>query len=146
VHLSARVLVVDDDLATCTLVSEILTGAGYTVITRTVPFDALDQVRSGCRFDLAIVDVVMPGMSGDALATALRAIDPDVKVLFVTGYSGALFQARPTLWEGEAFLEKPCSDTALLEAVSLLLTDRIGAPPSSSGASVGTSEEPEPLV
>lgn len=141
-----RILVVDDDPSTCTLVSEILSGAGYAVVTCTVAFDALERVKSGGRFALAIVDVVMPGMSGDELATAMRAVDPDLKILFVTGYAGALFQARPTLWAGEAFLEKPCSDTALLEAVSLLLTERIAATRASSGVRVGSPEDPEPLV
>jgi hypothetical protein len=42
-------------------------------------------------------------------------------VLYLTGYSQALFDHRPVLWEGEAFLEKPCSPAELREAVSLLL-------------------------
>jgi CheY-like chemotaxis protein len=141
----ARVIVVDDEPSICSLVRDILEHAGYVVATSTVPHQALDLVKQSDRFDLAIIDVVMPGMPGDELATAMRAVDPDLNVLFLTGYPGALFQARPTLWAGEAFLEKPCSDTALLEAVSLLLTHRIPRLTGSSGASVTSPDKPEPL-
>ena len=104
----ARVIVVDDEPSICSLVRDILEHADYVVATSTVPQQALDLVKQSDRFDLAIIDVVMPAMPGDELATAMRAVEPDLKVLFLTGYPGALFQARPPLWAGEAFLEKPC--------------------------------------
>ncbi len=140
-----RVIVVDDEPSICSLVRDILEHAGYSVVTVTTSHAALDVVKGATRFALAIIDVVMPAMSGDELATAMRAVDPDLKVLFLTGYPGALFQARPRLWDGEAFLEKPCSDKALLEAVSLLLTARIAAASESTGTHVGSSGDPEPL-
>jgi two-component system, cell cycle sensor histidine kinase and response regulator CckA len=78
-------------------------------------------LNRGVTFDLAILDVVMPGMTGDELARVLRRRDPDAKILFLTGFSEALFQARPVLWAGEAFLEKPFTPRGLEEAVSLIL-------------------------
>jgi hypothetical protein len=45
----------------------------------------------------------------------------------LSGYVDQLFEKRPYLWEGEAFLEKPFTPKALLEAVSLLLHERLGA-------------------
>jgi DNA-binding NarL/FixJ family response regulator len=62
----------------------------------------------------------MPQMRGDELARHLRQMDPDVKVLYFTGDSDRLFKETMTLWEHEAFVDKPVSGTGLLEAVSLL--------------------------
>jgi CheY-like chemotaxis protein len=66
-------------------------------------------------------------MDGDELAARLRQSWPDLKVLYLTGYSQALFGNRALLREGEAFLEKPCSPAELLEAVSMLLFNRTSA-------------------
>jgi len=48
-----------------------------------------------------------------------------LKVLYLTGYADLLFNERATLWEGEAYLDKPCSVKGLLEAVNLALYGRI---------------------
>ena len=49
-------------------------------------------------------------------------------MLYLTGYSDRLFKEKVTLWEDEAFLDKPCSVKGLIEAVSLLLFGRFDAP------------------
>jgi CheY-like chemotaxis protein len=67
----------------------------------------------------------MPQMDGDALAARLRHDAPDLKVLYLTGFSQSLFETRSVLWDGEAFLDKPCAPAALLEGVSQLLFDRV---------------------
>jgi DNA-binding NarL/FixJ family response regulator len=67
-------------------------------------------------------------MRGDELARQLRQRDPDVKVLYFTGYSDRLFEHRKTLWEHEAFIEKPVTVNGLLEAVSLLLFGQTNGP------------------
>jgi CheY-like chemotaxis protein len=121
-----RALVVDDDAPTCVLIADILRRDGYKVVTTTDPAEALRIAAADrARFDVAVLDVVMPTMSGDELARQLRKHDDRLKVLFLTGFSGALFQARPMLWEGEAYLEKPCTDRGLLEALALLITGRL---------------------
>jgi CheY-like chemotaxis protein len=63
----------------------------------------------------------MPVMQGDVLAARLRQSDPDLPVLYLTGFAEHLFRERPVLWEREAFLEKPSSPDGVLEAVSMLL-------------------------
>jgi CheY-like chemotaxis protein len=142
-----RVLVVDDDEPTCRLLAAILRRAGYEPTIAVSADEALRAVRDRGPFDLATVDVVMPQTSGDQLAAILRSHDPDLKVLFVTGYPEALFQAQPHLWKGEAFLEKPCSDRGIVEAVSLLLTGRIAADAPRAGETVeGGDSESEPIV
>ena len=70
----------------------------------------------------------MPQMRGDELGRRLRQRDPDVKVLYFTGYSDQLFEDRQTLWEHEAFIEKPVTSDGLLEAVSLLLFGHTDGP------------------
>jgi len=121
----ASLLVVDDEPSVALMVAEILKREGYGVRTATRVDDARAWVEDGARFDLAILDVVMPTMSGDQMAEWLRQRDPDAKVLFLTGYAEALFQARPILWAGESFLEKPFTSKGLLEAVSMALYGRL---------------------
>jgi two-component system, cell cycle sensor histidine kinase and response regulator CckA len=121
----AKILIVDDEPSICSLVAHILGAAGYDVTSFSRVEDAQQLLDGGARFHLAVLDVIMPGMSGDELARLLRRRDPDAKVLFLTGYADALFQARPVLWHGEAFLEKPFTPKGLEEAVSMMLYGRI---------------------
>ena len=71
--------------------------------------------------DLLLTDLKMPGMDGDELASKLRYQHPDLRVLYLTGYSDDLFSKKAALWEGETFLDKPCSVAGLLEAVAMAL-------------------------
>jgi two-component system cell cycle sensor histidine kinase/response regulator CckA len=116
-----RILVVDDDAPMCQYVAHVMEAAGYTVTTAAGGPAALAAVGEHGAPDLLLTDLKMPQMNGDELAARLRQSLPDLKVLYLTGFSQALFSNRPQLWEGEAFLEKPCTPAALLEGVSLLL-------------------------
>ena len=53
---------------------------------------------------------------------------PQLKILYLTGFSDNLFKARVMLWEDEAYLDKPCSIKSLLQAVSLLTFGTAEAP------------------
>jgi FixJ family two-component response regulator len=116
-----EILVVDDDESMCELVATMLRNGGYCPIATSDPEQALRMSAAGQRFALAILDVVMPNMGGEGLAARLRRDDPDLRVLYLTGYADILFAVRPILWENEAFLEKPFTEEGLLEGVSLLL-------------------------
>lgn len=116
-----RVLVVDDEESILTFAERTLRDAGYEVVLASNGPEALRIVEAQSPFDLFVIDILMPQMSGDELARQLRQRDPDVKVLYFTGYSDRLFAERNVLWENEAFIEKPVSLKALLEAVSLIL-------------------------
>jgi DNA-binding NarL/FixJ family response regulator len=63
---------------------------------------------------------MMPEMNGDAVARRLRQKYPALKVLYYTGFADRLFDEKRTMWEDEAYLEKPSGVRGLLEAVSLL--------------------------
>jgi two-component system, cell cycle sensor histidine kinase and response regulator CckA len=132
----ARVLIVDDEETILRLVQRVLSGAAYDTFATTEPTTALALGSSGRVFDLLVTDLMMPGMQGDELARRLRLHRPDLKVLYLTGFADRLFDVRTTLWENEAFVEKPVTPNGLLEAVSLALfgylrgPDRGGEPPS----------------
>lgn len=134
-----RALVFDDDRPTVKLVSDILREAGYEVTAATSVGDVARVADCGDLFDVAILDVEMPSLPGDELARRLRRRNPNLKILFVTGFPGALFQSQPTLWDDEAFLAKPCTDRGLVEAVALLVTGKIPQAGSRRSATVGTA-------
>jgi CheY-like chemotaxis protein len=86
-------------------------------------------MASEARVDFLIADLDMPVMRGEEMAKKIRALRPDLRVLYVTAQSEQLFKERPELIEGEAFLDKPFTLRGLLEAVSLLKNGFIKAPP-----------------
>lgn len=120
-----RVLVVDDDDGVRSFAGRVLRMGGYEVREAEDGASALDMTAKSDPFDLAVIDLMMPGMSGDELARRLRERDPNLKVLYFTGYADRLFAEKQHLWEGEAFLDKPVTVKGLQEAVSLLLFGRI---------------------
>lgn len=116
-----RVLVVDDEPPIRVLVNRVLRFAGYETALAANGLDALQLLETEPRFDLLLTDLVMPGLSGDDVASRACALYPELKVLYLTGYSDRLFRARAMLGTHEAFLEKPVTSGGLLEAVSLAL-------------------------
>jgi two-component system, cell cycle sensor histidine kinase and response regulator CckA len=125
-HADAQVsvLVVDDEEAVRKLVDRVLREGGYRTTTAADGPEAIDAASKLDTLDVLVTDVMMPQMQGDELARRLRQRQPGLKVLYLTGYSDQLFKDKITLWEDEAFLDKPCSMKGLLEAVSLLLYGR----------------------
>src|SRR5262245_62891996 len=113
------VLIVDDDEAVLSFVDRVLSEAGYQTMTASNGPDAIELARK-TPIDLLLTDVNMPRMTGDELARRLRHDEPALKVLYLTGYSDQLFKEKTTLWQDEAYLEKPCTIAGLLEAVALL--------------------------
>jgi len=126
---AARILIVDDELGIRNFVDRVLRSAGYATELAPDGPEALKICETSAAFDLLVVDLAMPVMRGDELARRLRQTIPTLKVLYITGDSERLFQDKGTLWEGEAFVDKPCSAAVLVEAVSLLLVGRIPRKP-----------------
>ena len=123
-----RALIVDDEELVRKFVERVLREAGYETATAGDGPEALQVIAEAGTFDILVTDVMMPQMTGDELARQIRASTPEIKVLYLTGFSDRLFKEKVTLWADEAFLDKPCSAQGLLEAVSLLLFGRIDAP------------------
>jgi two-component system cell cycle sensor histidine kinase/response regulator CckA len=121
----ATVLIVDDEEPVRNFVERVLRDAGYKTAVAADGPEAIDIASKLDSLDVLVADVMMPQMMGDELGRRLRQREPGLKVLYLTGYSDRLFKEKVTLWEGEAFLDKPCSVKGLLEAVSLLLLGHI---------------------
>jgi two-component system cell cycle sensor histidine kinase/response regulator CckA len=126
-----RVLVVDDEEPVRKFVARVLTDTGYDIATASDGPDALRVAADLGRIDVLVTDVMMPDMTGDELARRLRQIEPSVKVLYLTGFSDRLFKEKVTLWEDEAYLDKPCSVKGLQEAVALLTFGTMAGSPKS---------------
>lgn len=114
------VLIVDDEEAVLRFVRRVLQEAGLKTIVAHDGAEAVTTAALVGDIDLLVTDLMMPHMNGDELARRLRLVQPDLPVLYLTGFSDRLFADRMQLWENEAFLDKPCSIRGLLEAVSLV--------------------------
>lgn len=123
-----RVLVVDDEEPIRKFVERVLRDAGHETVAAADGVEAIELAQQKEGFDILVTDLVMPGISGDELARRLRQNEPKLKVLYLTGYSDRLFMEKSTLWQDEAFLEKPCSVKGLREAVALLFFGQLETP------------------
>ena len=123
----ATILIVDDEESVRAFVERVLNEAGYKTVVAAGGPQALEDAAKLGTFDLLVTDMMMPDMTGDELARRLRLNDSKLKILYLTGYSDRLFKDKVTLWEDEAFLDKPCTVKSLREAVSLLLSGSVNA-------------------
>ncbi|WP_437785900.1 ATP-binding protein [Sorangium sp. So ce1097] len=112
------VLVTDDEDAVVTLASRILAQGGYTTLTARGPREALRvcEAQRG-RIDLLLTDVLMPEMTGRELAERLARLRPDMRVLFMSGYTGDALDVPRAARPGAALLAKPFTAESLLRAV-----------------------------
>jgi two-component system cell cycle sensor histidine kinase/response regulator CckA len=113
------ILVVDDEAPMRSLARRILEEDGYSVTEASDGLEAIPLLAER-PFNLMVADLAMPNLGGDELVCRVRGAHPELKVLYVTGNIDSLMDAR-SLWEDEAFLEKPYTPRGLTEAVSLLL-------------------------
>jgi signal transduction histidine kinase/CheY-like chemotaxis protein len=101
------VLVVEDEDGVRRMTVEALQSLGYTVIAAAGPEHALDLLNEGVRANLLFTDIVMPGMDGRALAERIKEKQPEVKVLFTTGYTRGAPLYDVIAESGGAMLPKP---------------------------------------
>lgn len=119
---SETILMVEDDEAISELAQRILSVKGYHVISAHDGPSALRICSERvAEFDLLITDVVMPVMSGRALARQILSMYPNIKVLFVSGYSEDAILHQDPLAPGTAFLQKPFSADSLQRKVREVL-------------------------
>ena len=119
---SETVLVADDEDGVRDLLRKVLTEFGYTVLTARHGRDAL--MVAGDRsdaIDLLVTDVVMPEMSGRELAETLRARQPDLKVLYISGYTDDEVVQRGVSGREVPFLRKPFASEELVRRVREVL-------------------------
>jgi len=111
---SETLLVVEDQQEVRKLTKRVLEARGYTVLAARNGAEALEIVaQHPSRIHLMITDVVMPGMNGRELAQHARARRSDLKVLYVSGYTGEAVLQNRLLEPGVAFLQKPFTPDVL---------------------------------
>jgi signal transduction histidine kinase/FixJ family two-component response regulator len=103
---SCRILAVDDEIIVQSLIRDALEDEGHEVDTATSGKAAIEILRSTA-IDLLITDIRMPGMSGTELAEQARLINPNIGVIFITGYA-SLNSAKDAIKQGALdYIMKP---------------------------------------
>ncbi|MBN2530171.1 MAG: response regulator [Deltaproteobacteria bacterium] len=117
------VLVVDDEYQVITLLKRLLNGCGYRVITAENGKKALTIYASQySEIDLVLLDIIMPEMRGLECFRKMKEIDPDVKVVINTGYTGDDSAAQMLMEGAKAIVEKPFDVNRLSATISKVLT------------------------
>lgn len=116
------VLVVDDEAEIRKLVGAMVGQFGYHAITADSGEHALTLYKhQNHPLALLITDVVAPGMSGPMLADKLSALQPDLKVLYISGYDNTHVVQKYVVEKGHALLAKPFTVEDLRSKISELL-------------------------
>lgn len=102
------ILLVEDDEILCEMTQTMLQTFGYDVTIAHSPDEALGLLEAGCQdFALLLTDVVMPGMNGRQLAEHVTVKCPEIKVMFMSGYTSDAVVHRGVVEENVAFIQKP---------------------------------------
>ena len=120
-----RVLLAEDEPLLRDVTSRVLMAAGYDVTVVGNGTEALQVISAAStRFDLLVLDAVMPGAGGYEVLRGARNTYPDIPVLFTTGYAGTALPRGVELEEHVAILSKPYRRAALLRLVAELMSRR----------------------
>jgi len=127
------VLLVEDEQSLRALTRDLLERSEYTVLEASSGAHALEVAqRHGGPIHLLLTDVVMPGMNGGILAANLAPLHPEMKVLFMSGYTGSFATQKGLLGEGSKVLQKPFSRDALLRKLREVLESESPQEPKSN--------------
>jgi len=121
------VLLVEDNESVRDLAAKALRRRGYTVYEARDAEAALQWMRtSKVKPHLLLTDVVMPGLSGPNLAARLLQLNPQLRVLYMSGYTDDASAVQGSFWAGVPLLQKPFSPAALAERVRVALDSSAG--------------------
>jgi CheY-like chemotaxis protein len=116
------ILVVEDELAILKLTTKMLENLGYKVMAANSPGEAINIARqNGTEIDLLMTDVVMPEMNGHDLSKTIMSIHPNIRRLFMSGYTADVIAHHGVLDEGVNFIEKPFTKDVLAVKVREVL-------------------------
>lgn len=122
---TGTILLVEDDDMVSRMTAEMLKSVGYTVLIENDPVDALSLCeKKHLPIDLLITDVVMPNMNGKELRDRIKILRPDIKVLFMSGYTSDVIVHHGIAEEGVNFIQKPFS----LNDFARKIQDILGTP------------------
>lgn len=121
-----KILLVEDDQALLKLTGKSLENLGYEVFSVSTPADAIQMVKKDPgEIDLLMTDVIMPEMNGRELAKEIAALVPQLKVVYMSGYSANVISHHGVLDEGIHFIQKPFSRQKLAEIVRKALDNSV---------------------
>lgn len=116
------ILFVEDEASILRVGKMVLESLGYQVLTAAKPSEALRVAEEyDSKLDLLITDVVMPEMNGQELSQRLLAQHPDLRVVFISGYTANLIAPHGVLESGAHFVQKPFTRKALADMVRVAL-------------------------
>ena len=116
------ILVVEDDEALRKLITALLASSGYKVLEAADGHQALRVVqKTNEQIDLLLTDMLMPAMSGIELSEQLKELQPQAKVLLMSGYAGDLIQRYRLSTTGMMLIEKPFTRHNLLSKIRAAL-------------------------
>jgi len=119
---SETILLVEDEPRILRMTTMMLERLGYTVLPARTPGEAMGLAgEHAAGIHLLMTDVVMPDMNGRVLAERLQVLNPDLKVLFMSGYTANVIAHRGVLESGVYFIQKPFSKKELAEKVRAAL-------------------------
>jgi PAS domain S-box-containing protein len=119
---SETILVCEDDDRVRDVTTKMLRSAGYTVLSVEAASKALELARErSAPIALLVTDVIIPDMNGRVLSDRMREIRPDLRTLFMSGYTANVIAHHGVLDENVEFLSKPFSRQGLLEKVRSVL-------------------------
>jgi CheY-like chemotaxis protein len=120
-----RVLVVDDEQPLLAVTAEVLSRLGYEPVAFSESRAALAEFEAQPgRFDAAITDEVMPGLSGTELAGVIHRQRPDLPILLVSGYIGPMMSERAMAAGVDEVLKKPVQSREIAAALARVLAAR----------------------
>ena len=123
-----RVLMVDDNRELMETFKDILEFSGFKITAAYDGFEAVEMARQTA-FDLVLLDLIMPGLTGVETMRQIRAIRPDTRFILITAYSGTE-QANLARQEGaEMVFSKPLIVKDVVRALKALLTGSAGDEP-----------------
>ncbi len=121
-----RVLIVEDDPIVLSYSLELLQELGFDASAAVNADEALAAMDGGKhRFDLLFTDVGLPGLNGYELAVQAKEIQPDLRVLFASGYANDVLMHRGRLEKGVQLLPKPFTATQLQAKLAHVLTNHV---------------------
>ena len=120
-------LVVEDEPSVRHLAREVLEAQGYEVLTAANGQEGLHMASNhqGSPIRLVVTDVIMPLMGGRVMAEWLKTMDPDLKILFTSGYTDDALAQHGVMEAGIEFLAKPYTPAALARKVRELLDNEM---------------------
>jgi CheY-like chemotaxis protein len=124
-HGSRTILIAEDEAALRKLTRNTLKHLGYAVLGASNGTEAI-EIASRCNshIDLLLTDVVMPGMSGRELAQRLASTRPDMKILYMTGYTDGVIAEHGVLEAGISVLRKPFTHAQLIQSLDGIFEER----------------------